>query len=529
MNEKEIIFGKHVLESLSVGMYSDPLTIYREYIQNASDSLDKAINENIITKEEAVINVVVDKEQKLISIKDNGTGIQSELAYNILLDVANSQKNYKETRGFRGIGRLGGLGCSKNLVFITSSPGEKIKSVITWDCDLLIEMLNLDNRDVKTALEVIQKVTKFEQLIDTPDSHYFEVRLEGIYSDYDELLELKTVEHYLSTVAPVPFDSQMFHFAPQIKEKLSEYSKSPEEYRIFINNSKKPIFKQYKTSFKTGHQERTKKNDYITDVRFFQKLENDTLFYLGWYAVTNYYGSVDDPFMQGIRLRKGNILIGNESTFGKFFNEGDRANSWFIGEVYLYNPDLIPNAKRDDFERNKTFSKLDRFLRQFADELNKNIRRTMSQYHSAIRGIEELAYHAESIKTELVNGGISSDIKKEKLLSDKEIIEKRIDTKSKDLERILQKENLDDHLKDKAKDTLKKAKEISQQFLELENDIINADYGTKNDLPTCYTREERKLYQRIIAIVDEFFINDKSIAEQLRQKIREELSEKKKR
>ena len=37
--------------------------------------------------------------------------------------------------------------------------------------------------------------------------------------------------------------------------------------------------------------------------------------------------------------------------------------------------------------------------------------------------------------------------------------------------------------------------------------LSTADYATKNDLPSSYSREERKLYQRIIKVIDSFFID----------------------
>ena len=40
--------GKFTLESLTTGMYSDPRIVYREYIQNSVDSIEVAIEENII-------------------------------------------------------------------------------------------------------------------------------------------------------------------------------------------------------------------------------------------------------------------------------------------------------------------------------------------------------------------------------------------------------------------------------------------------------------------------------------------------
>lgn len=46
MNEP--VAGKFLLEILTRGMYSNPMHIYREYIQNSSDSIDKAIEAGIL-------------------------------------------------------------------------------------------------------------------------------------------------------------------------------------------------------------------------------------------------------------------------------------------------------------------------------------------------------------------------------------------------------------------------------------------------------------------------------------------------
>ena len=46
---QELIIGKYTLESLTNGMYASPLDLYREYIQNAVDSFDEAIDTRIET------------------------------------------------------------------------------------------------------------------------------------------------------------------------------------------------------------------------------------------------------------------------------------------------------------------------------------------------------------------------------------------------------------------------------------------------------------------------------------------------
>ncbi len=75
---------------------------------------------------------------------------------------------------------------------------------------------------------------------------------------------------------------------------------------------------------------------------------------------------------------------------------------------------------------------------------------------------------------------------------------------------------------------MEKAKKSSTEATLLSNKIVQAKYATKEDLSTSYSREERKLYQRIIGVIDSFFADDPKIAESLREKIKQELSVKKK-
>jgi molecular chaperone HtpG len=146
-----IIVGKHVLESLSLGMYSNPFDIYREYIQNASDSIDGAYKQSLLLKDEGEIYIDVQPSSQTVSIKDNGTGLSYKCAVKKLSDVGNSDKDYEENRGFRGIGRLGGLGYANKLYFITSFKGENKKTIIKWDCIRLKQLLAPNNTENKIS------------------------------------------------------------------------------------------------------------------------------------------------------------------------------------------------------------------------------------------------------------------------------------------------------------------------------------------------------------------------------------------
>ncbi len=109
------IIGKDVIESLTIGMYDDSRFIYREYIQNAADQIDKARQLGLVSDGEIHINI--DANKKIISVEDDATGIEESKVVEILKNIAQSTKTRGVDKGFRGIGRLGGLGYCSKLVF----------------------------------------------------------------------------------------------------------------------------------------------------------------------------------------------------------------------------------------------------------------------------------------------------------------------------------------------------------------------------------------------------------------------------
>ena len=66
---REPVAGKFLLEILTRGMYSHSMHIYREYIQNSSDSIDKAIKEGIIEASEAEIHIIINENARSISLR----------------------------------------------------------------------------------------------------------------------------------------------------------------------------------------------------------------------------------------------------------------------------------------------------------------------------------------------------------------------------------------------------------------------------------------------------------------------------
>jgi len=117
-----IIVGKDILELLSSAMYIDPLSIYREYIQNSTDSIDEAETQCLYSgSTHPGIEITIDCSDRCIKIRDNGVGVQKHAIAKTLTSIGGSKKRGKRSRGFRGVGRLSGLGYCHELVMRTKA------------------------------------------------------------------------------------------------------------------------------------------------------------------------------------------------------------------------------------------------------------------------------------------------------------------------------------------------------------------------------------------------------------------------
>ena len=141
------VIGIDLLKMLMLQLYSNPRCIYREYIQNALDSINEAVKLGILPKEkDGRVSIIISKND--ISIEDNGTGIRSDRAVKILTDIANSVKNGVDTAGQFGVGRLSGGGYCEILEFETTYMGEDVSTIVSLDTRKLRKMVEKKKSDI---------------------------------------------------------------------------------------------------------------------------------------------------------------------------------------------------------------------------------------------------------------------------------------------------------------------------------------------------------------------------------------------
>jgi len=368
--------GKYILDSLSTGMYNHPLMLIREYIQNSTDAIDSLLRTDGFNKRKSKIEIKIDPKTNSFTISDNGTGIKSEKAWSTLHDIGKSEKSISHNRGFRGIGRLGGLGYCQILRFITKAIGEKKYTVSTWDCEKLRKLIK-ENNDFDTA-DIIQTISDFKQFdyLKNYNDHFFIVEMLNLQSSRDILLNVPAIRSYISQVAPVPFNREYFSYANRIDEELRSKVPNYETYRIYINGEQ--IFKPYNDKIIL----RGEVKDKINEIDFtLLNNENFTLAF-GWLARLNLLGSVSSSsLVDGIRIRHGNILIGDENLLSEFFRE-KRFNNYLVGELHITDDRIIPNSRRDDFEDNEQREMFyEHFIKEIGIPFSKKIRR-LSQERS---------------------------------------------------------------------------------------------------------------------------------------------------
>lgn len=515
-NSQKTTIGKDVIESLTLGMYEDSRFIYREYVQNAADQIDKAVRLGLLSSEvPGEIWIQIDRHNRTVTIEDNATGIEASKVAEILRNIAKSTKERGIDKGFRGIGRLGGLGYCDTLIFETSYIGENVKSKMIWDAKELKNIIN-NRRGKEEATAVIDAVTTLSTEKELPERGYFKVTLKNVSNEI--LLDKHIIGDYLRMVAPVPFHPR-FIYGAKIYDELRAENISIDEYKIYLNTDQ--VFKAHTTTIYEGDEKNKKRVDEITDIQFFQfKTQASELLLWGWYSISDFTKQIPEKgnLARGIRLRSGNIQIGSEQCLVKLHKE-QRGNFYFFGEIHTFHPNLIPNARRDYFLENETAKLFESELRRFfAEELHK-LYYFASNVRSEYKRITQLFNFKEEYEKKTQQGFTNNeelrsyDEKFEKLKEGAEQAQKK-------LERVAIELKGDETPKRKIFERL--ARKLPKQIEKVELPVNGNSHKPKflTDDLTKLSRNDRKFLSRVFAVIDK--VLTKETADNLKLKIKEE-------
>ena len=371
-DEQEIFVGHDVLELLSNSMYVNPLSIFREYVQNATDAIDDAVTTGLLSSiDQGLIEINLDHIDRRVVIRDNGSGLSNKDFPSRMLSFGASEKRGTDARGFRGVGRLSGLGYVQQLVFRSRAKGDTKVLEATWDGRIVKRMLasNDGNSDLCSIVREAIKLKRLEPN-DYP-VHFFEVELiKPRRIANDRLLNEVEIKGFVSQVCPCPFSPE-FSFGEEIAALLAPHGRAGNAYRIHINGAEEPVYRPYRDHVEYSDTKRA----LLRSSKTFEvgSIDGEPAA-VGWLIHHDYQGAIPSALgVRGLRARVGNIQIGHDRLFLEIFPE-DRFCSWTIGEVHVLDNRVVPNGRRDEFESNAHLDNIIAHLRPVGAEVARECR-----------------------------------------------------------------------------------------------------------------------------------------------------------
>ena len=107
--------------------------------------------------------MAIDPLHRQVVMRDNGIGVSNDVFIETMCAIGSSPKRGLKARGFRGIGRLVGLGYAQELVLRSrSQSGENVMEAV-WDARLLRELLRSRQRaPLDEVVAAVVKITSRE-------------------------------------------------------------------------------------------------------------------------------------------------------------------------------------------------------------------------------------------------------------------------------------------------------------------------------------------------------------------------------
>lgn len=348
----EVQVGSYSLETLTTGMYENPFHCIREYVQNAYDAIRAARASGILAPDTGLVTVSISgsASRPTLSVKDDGEGIRSAEAISTLVSVGASKKRSNVNAGFRGIGRLAGIAYCATLRFTTTARGEATATIVEFDCGRMRGYMRpgAEAQDVK---EVIKLCVRTGTTSAKEDDHSTEVEMVGLTGIGLEFVEIERLVPYLRQVCPADY-SDRFGQAPRIRTFADSLGHpiGAVEVETKYKRERTQILKAYDDVSPTSDP---KKPSAIADIELITSAE---LGWHGWIGKSNFKGEITDDMVAGVRFRIKNIQVGGSEIIedlGAELTTGGtegRLQRWAVGEIFITNPSVVPNARRDGFE-----------------------------------------------------------------------------------------------------------------------------------------------------------------------------------
>ncbi len=325
--------GSNLMYAITNGLYSMDVSAIREYFQNAYDPPALATE----------INITFDNNGLNCSIKDNGTGMDTDDLKRALGVGIFTKK--QDSEGIFGIGIWSGIAVCDRLVIITKKKGTLKKLRIEINAKAIRE----DSTSNKRLTDFLTERTGEVEQIDAKnevDQSYTIVRLENILEILRNLKDEKMafneegIVEFASKNLPVPIDPS-FEYANDIvdnfdKQYIRTVNLTVGGKRVFRhqglkNYVRKPVVQTFSTNI-------TKENGESAKLPIVKV----------WGSLNREYVTLDKE-LRGIDFRHNGFKIEDWSSVRAI--KGGTFHERWVGEIHVIIPELLkPTAGRNAFQ-----------------------------------------------------------------------------------------------------------------------------------------------------------------------------------
>lgn len=395
--------SKKLMDLMINSIYTNKEIFLREIISNASDAIDKLHYMSLTDKDIKVdtskfnIHITPDKENKTLTISDNGIGMTEEELENNLGTIAKSgSSDFKENNEHKeNIDIIGKFGVGFYSAFMVASKVEVISKKYGTDKANKWTSSGIDGYEIEpTTKEDYGTDIILYIKDDTEDEKY---------SKYLEEYEISTLIKKYSDYITYPIT--MYETHKHLKPKKDE--KDPDEYEEHTEletlNSLIPIWKKDKSKI-TDEEYNTFYSDKFFDyeepiahihTKAEGTIEYTSLVYIPSHAPFDYYTK---EYEKGLQLYSNGVLITDKCSdlLPDYFS--------FVKGV-VDSPDLSLNISRETLQQN-------RILKTIANSIESKIKKELETMRDEDRTKYEKFYTAFGMQIKYAvynNYGIDKD------------------------------------------------------------------------------------------------------------------------
>lgn len=358
--------SKRLLDMMINSIYTHKEIFLREIISNASDAIDKLYFKSLtdtsvgMKKSDFAINIAIDKENRTLTVSDNGIGMTEEDLENNLGTIANSGSfAFKKDNdlgddvdiiGQFGVGFYSTFMVAKEVTVVTKAFGSE--QAYKWTSDG-VEGYTIEECDKPDG---VGTTITLKLKDDTDDEKY---------STYLEQYQIQSLVKKYSDYIRFPIRMEVEH------THYTEEGKEPEVHKaIETLNSMTPIWKKNKSELKDEDYNNfymEKFNDYEPPVTHIHSKNEgvatyDALLYIPARAPFDYYSK---DFEKGLQLYSSGVMIMEKCA--------DLLPDWFsFVKGVVDSEDLSLNISRELLQQ-------DRQLKIIAKNLEKSIKNELAK------------------------------------------------------------------------------------------------------------------------------------------------------